>query len=328
VAISVGVVVVSSAEAIATRAQRFLTLARRAHHSGSRSLSDRELLEFLEEQRWALSCLSDPRTGSRERGWLTAAAFDAHAALHRRRERPVSLAQSLGRVGGSFVLCAVLFVGVGGLTYVVVEREPTLAHHIVPREMLAQISPSHWGSRGSLSEDLGATFFYWGNNLRASFLSLSLGALMGVTALLPLAFNAALMGAVVAAAEQRGALGALLSWIAPHGVPELCGLWLCAAIGLELGRGWLRPGALSRRRSAARAGRDLSPAMLVAATLIVCAAPLEGFVAPRDLPVWLDASIAATWLASLAAGVLLIRRSPPTPTGGTAGVTAGGDSRG
>ena len=48
------------------------------------------------------------------------------------------------------------------------------------------------------------TLFYWSNNLRASFLALGLGMLGGVPALLTIAFNGAVLGAVAAVATERG----------------------------------------------------------------------------------------------------------------------------
>jgi uncharacterized membrane protein SpoIIM required for sporulation len=281
------------------RAERFFALCERAERRGTASLSDAELLILLAEQRWAIARLSNARTPLRERSVLNAASFKAHALVHTRRAPSPALGPALRRVRGPFVLALAMFVGCMLLAFFAVRAQPTLAYHIVPRELLAQISPSHWGGREGLSESVGMMFFYWGNNLRASFLCLSLGALAGVMALVPLAFNAALLGAVAAASEQRGASRALLEWLAPHVVPELTALILCSAIGLELGRSWLRPSWHTRARAAAAAGRELGPVIVVAVVLVLLAAPLEGFVAPLSLPVWLDASIALTWASVL-----------------------------
>jgi uncharacterized membrane protein SpoIIM required for sporulation len=295
----------------AARAERFFSLCEQAERRGTGQLSDADVLLFLAEQRWAVARLSSTRTPLRERSVLNAASLKAHSLLYARPGERARLADGLRRVAGALGLAFVVFVACAVAAFLAVRAEPTLAYGIVPRELLSQISPSHWGSRDGVSESIGMTFFYWGNNLRASFFCLSLGALAGVMALVPLAFNAAVLGAVAAASEQRGALGALLAWIAPHAVPELGALILCSAIGLELGRSWLSPGWHTRRRSAALAGRQLGPVIALAAALVVLAAPLEGFVAPLDLPAWLDATLPLSWLLLLGLGAWRALRSSP-----------------
>jgi uncharacterized membrane protein SpoIIM required for sporulation len=295
----------------AARAEKFFTLCEQAERRGTAQLSDADVLLFLAEQRWAVARLSSTRTPLRERSVLNAASLKAHALLHTRPSERARLADGLRRIGAAFALAFAIFVACGVAAYLAVRSEPTLAYAIVPRKLLSQISSSHWGGRDSISEGIGMTFFYWGNNLRASFLCLSLGALAGVMALLPLAFNAAMLGAVVAGSEQRGALGALLAWVAPHAVPELGALILCSAIGVELGRSWLSPGWHTRRRSAALAGRQLGPVIALAALLVVLAAPLEGFVAPLALPTWLDAAFPLSWLLLLGFGTWRAFRGSP-----------------
>jgi uncharacterized membrane protein SpoIIM required for sporulation len=289
------------------RAESFFALCERAERLGTARLSDSEVLQLLSEQRWAVARLSNARTQLRERSLLNAASLKAHALLHARssgQQAPLGgrLGAALRRVRAPLFLALAVFVACAAASFLAVRGEPTLAYGIVPRDLLSPISASHWGGRSGVSESVGMTFFYWGNNLRASFLCLSLGALAGVMALVPLAFNAAMLGAVAAAAEQRGALHALLAWLGPHCVPELGALILCSAIGMELGRSWLSPGSQTRRRAAARAGHQLGPVIVLAAVLVLLAAPLEGFVAPLDLPAWLDAGIAASWLALLWCG--------------------------
>jgi hypothetical protein len=49
--------------------------------------------------------------------------------------------------------------------------------------------------------------------------------------------------------------------------------------------------------------------IVVAALLVVLAAPLEGFVAPLALPAWLDAGIACSWFVLLASGAFCTMRA-------------------
>ncbi len=285
------------------RAQALLALAARAQDRGVSTLGDEELLDLLAEHRWAVGRLAAGAHPLELRSLLNAAALRAHGVLHQRpKARPGRVGSALRRSWRSLLVSALVFTCSILLSAAVVLADPVLAYVIVPRQMLADIHAHAWGTRGSATADLGMTLFYWGNNLRASFLALGLGVAGGVPGLLVLAFNGVLLGAVAATAVHRGAEGRLLAWIAPHGVPELSALVLCAALGLELGKSWLTPGAKLRRAALAERGRELLPLVLVAGLLVICAAPLEGFVAPLELPLWADLGIACGWVMVLAAG--------------------------
>ncbi len=286
------------------RARALHRLARRASGNNLRALDDGELLHLLAEHRWAVGRLARAGMSLELRSALNATVLTAHGVLYRRaRRRRASVGDALRMTGRGIAICTAVFFGAALLAATVVLADPVAAYGMVPRSFLAQIDADAWGSRSSTSSDVGMTLFYWSNNLRASFMALGLGVLGGLPALLVIAFNGALLGAVAAIATTRGVFPRLLGWLGPHGVPELSALILCGAVGLALGRSWLEPGWRTRRAALGEAGRRLTPLVLVAAILVLCAAPLEGFVAPRDLPGWVDSSIAAGWavLLSLAA---------------------------
>ncbi len=279
-------------------------VARRAGSNNLRALDDGELLHLLAEHRWAVDRLARGEMSLELRSALNAAVLTTHGVLYRRAQRRrAAVGDALRMTGRSIAICAGVFFGSALLAAAAVLADPVTAYGMVPRPFLAQIDADAWGSRGSTSADVGMTLFYWSNNLRASFMALGLGVLGGLPALLVIAFNGALLGAVAAIAVTRGVLPRLLGWLGPHGVPELSALVLCGAVGMALGRSWLEPGWRTRRAALGEAGRRLTPLVLVAAILVICAAPLEGFVAPRDLPAWVDMSIAGGWaiLLSLAA---------------------------
>lgn len=288
------------------RARELLIRAARHRVDGS---SDDELLELLAEHRWAVARLTSTTLPLATRSLLNSAVLKTYGLLYtnpRRLTPPLGLA--LRRLGQGLVISTGVFCGSALLAFTAVAADPVLASSIVSRDMLQQIDPNHWGSRGALAGDVGMTLFYWSNNLRASFFALGLGVLGGAPAMLVIAINGALIGAVGAAAMMRGAGERFLGWIAPHGVPEIAGVILCGAIGWELGRSWMEPGWRRRRAALAEAGRVLTPMVLAAALLIICAAPLEGFVAPLDLPWWLDLAFVVGWLLVLGAGARFILR--------------------
>lgn len=285
------------------RVRDFAALAARGRGRGLRALDDDELITLLAEHRWAIGRLTHPGLAVPERSALNAAVLRAHAALHQGNRQPSSsLGASLRRVAPRLALSAAAFVGAAALAWIVVSREPVLAHAFVPRAFLAQLDDGAWGSRGGAGADFGSTFFYWSNNLRATFLALGLGVVGGVLGLVAVAFNGALLGAVAAAAQGRGIGDNLLSWILPHGVPEIGALVLAGAIGIELGRAMLVPGPRTRVASIAEAGRATLPMVLTAAVLVLAAAPLEGFVAPRSIPLAIKGLIPVAWVLFLAWG--------------------------
>lgn len=292
------------------RANALRRLAARAANTGSSALSDDELLRLLDEHRWAIGRLARGELSLQLRSALNAAVLRAHGVLHRRTKRRRALVGDALRVTARGILVsALVFSGSALIAAGAVLADPVLAVSLVPRSLLAQIGANAWGSRSSTGAEIGMTFFYWSNNLRASFMALGLGVLGGVPSQLVLAFNGALLGAVAGVAANRGVFGRLLGWLGPHGVPELSALILCGAVGLVLGRSWLEPGWRTRRAALAEAGRRVTPLVVIAAVLVICAAPLEGFVAPLDLPGWADLSIAGTWLLLLAFGALRATRS-------------------
>jgi uncharacterized membrane protein SpoIIM required for sporulation len=297
------------------RAETLYSLASRASRDGLARLGDAEVLKLISEQRWAVGRLASLELPLVVRSLLNAAILRAHGVLHRRStSSAVPLAVGLRRVAMSTLLSAAVFFGSAALAMVAVLADPWLSLSLVPRQLLAQIDGDAWGSRGSTLSNLGMTLFYWGNNLRASFLALSLGVLAGLPALLVLAFNGMLMGAVAGSAIHRGVGDRLWAWIAPHGVPEIGALILCGAIGWELGLSWIRPGSSRRRDALATAGRELLPVALVAALLVIAAAPLEGFVAPLALPWWADVAIPIAWVVVLgAASRYALWRNPGAP---------------
>lgn len=292
-----GAGVVPASAADQERIARFAALAQRGEARRA-LLDDAEVVTLVREYRWAAALLA---TGVRS-PILQRALLQAHGVIYIGSPQSwAPLGQALRTTGRSFALAWLVFfatlLGCGAA----VLYEPMLAYSLLPRELLAQIDAETWGPRGSVAADLGMTFFYWGNNLRASFLALALGLLGGFPALIAIAINGALFGTVAAVALSRGAVTGLLGWIGPHAVPELTALMLCGAIGLELGRSWLYPGALPRAAALGRRGRALMPLVLVAAALVVVAAPLEGFIAPLHLPWPADLAIATMWVGLLGA---------------------------
>jgi uncharacterized membrane protein SpoIIM required for sporulation len=112
-------------------------------------------------------------------------------------------------------------------------------------------------------------------------------------------FNLALIGGVMAG---DGRTGTLLTFLAPHGLLELTGMFIGAGAGLRIGWAWIAPGPDRTRVQAvvdeARAGVRIAGGLACA---FAVAGGLESFVTPSGLPPPLRVGIGAVvWLLFLA----------------------------
>ncbi|MEO1172369.1 MAG: stage II sporulation protein M [Myxococcota bacterium] len=283
------------------------------------SLRDPEWLEMLNSHRWAIGQLARSNLSPEHRLQLNAVVLRGHDWLHgeNRASRIASLGEGLRRVARPFLWGWVCFIAGGLAAASAVLVEPSTVYTLVPRTLLGQIAESAWGQREGTGAGFGMTLFYSANNSRACLLALGLGVLGGVPGFAILAYNGALIGAVAAHAAHLGLLGNLVAWLGPHGVPELTAMMLSGAVGWELAMAWMKPGPRPRRDALAQTGLMLSPLVGAAVLLVFAAAPLEGFVSPLPLPLWVDASIAVGWCVLLVAitGAVLSQsdgeRTPP-----------------
>ena len=134
------------------------------------------------------------------------------------------------------------------------------------------------------------------HNTRVGILSFATGMLAGVpTALLQL-YNGMMLGSFASLFLRGDSPVPFLTWLAPHGIPELTAITLCCAGGLVLGAAVAAPG---RRRRLVALREDSLPALLLMATsvpLFLIAALTESFVresALGDLPRFGVASVYA-----------------------------------
>ncbi len=214
--------------------------------------------------------------------------------------RPAPEIEARRRLAWDLAASFGLFVVAALLALMAVLQEPLAAYDIIPKSFLVQMDQNAWGERSHAGADVGMTWFYWANNLRVSLLALGLGVLGGLPALAAVAYNGALLGATLGFALEHGVADRLAAWLAPHGVPEFAALVLCGALGMALGRSWLQPGSRGRIQAMAAQMRLIAKPLGLAFGLLLVAAPLEGFVAPLNLPWFADMTLATCWFGALA----------------------------
>jgi uncharacterized membrane protein SpoIIM required for sporulation/uncharacterized RDD family membrane protein YckC len=150
--------------------------------------------------------------------------------------------------------------------------------------------------------------FYIHNNVGIALACFASGIFLGIGSLVWLAANGCFlglafgfMGTVDAATRAH-----FFEFVSAHGPFELGGIALSGAAGLRLGLGLFDRGSLTLAAGLARAARRAFPILAAAAALVAAAAPIEAFVSPADLPLWVKRTVMAVcavlmvgWLAIL-----------------------------
>ncbi|MEW5785000.1 MAG: stage II sporulation protein M [Bacillota bacterium] len=137
------------------------------------------------------------------------------------------------------------------------------------------------------SNPLIAVLMIFLNNFISISQMLLLGVLAGVSPLITLSFNGALVGffAALAAAQGTPLLPLILLGILPHGVFELFALFLCGALGLKFGYHCLAAplAGKTRLQSFKHIWKETISVLPLVVLLLLAAAFIEILITPRLL---------------------------------------------
>ncbi len=122
------------------------------------------------------------------------------------------------------------------------------------------------------------------NNIRVALLAFAGGIFFGFGAVVVLAYNGLMIGAVMGTIHHYGKLTMLVAFMVPHGVIELTCICIAGAAGMALGSGLISPGERSVRDALVERGRDAALLALGTAPLLVVAGAIEGFISPLPIP--------------------------------------------
>jgi uncharacterized membrane protein SpoIIM required for sporulation len=164
-------------------------------------------------------------------------------------------------------------------------------------ELLAALNRDAAASTGML----GAFAAYlFSHNATLSVASFSLG-IACLPSVLLIFYNGLMIGAIYALYEDRGIGLDLVAWLSVHGTTELLAVVIATAGGLRLGLALVFPAQSSRRAALRREGHDAVKLALLAATMLVVAAILEGFIRQRvvdsGMRLGIGWSFAGLWIA-------------------------------
>jgi uncharacterized membrane protein SpoIIM required for sporulation/uncharacterized RDD family membrane protein YckC len=205
------------------------------------------------------------------------------------------------------MLAAAIFVLPGLAGYAVIRERPDIAQEILPAVMIERAEAGqHALESGRGYAEAPSPYLptiasrIIANNVQVAFAAFALGVTAGIGTVAVLAFNGLFFGAVVALFANYGIVGWLLTFVAGHGVLELPAIFIAGAAGLLIGRGMLIPGDLTRKAAIVAHGREAIRLVGAAASLLLLAGVIEGFLSASGAPSPLKLAVSA------AGGVLLV----------------------
>ena len=202
-----------------------------------------------------------------------------------------------GRLYGdpSLRIALVAFFGIFLATGLLAAWDPELAGQVLGQDHVDDLREMYAdGFQRDADEGVMMGGFYIRNNVGIALSCFASGIFAGVGSLVWLAFNGIVLGlsfgymfTVEASTREH-----FFTFVLAHGPFELTGITLAGAAGLRLGLGLLVTRGLPWRDSLQRAAREAVPILGVAAVLVACAAPIEAFVSPSQLPLAVKATVA------------------------------------
>ncbi len=141
---------------------------------------------------------------------------------------------------------------------------------------------THWWQDLNEANQIGSSQIFT-NNIRVTFYAFAYGGMLGVGTLYILAFNGAMLGAILALTYRAGFGNDLVAFMVGHGVIELSCIFISGGAGLLIGSALLMPGDLTRGDALKSRGLDAIYLVVGCVPLLVVAGIIEGFISPAPI---------------------------------------------
>ena len=296
----------------AERWDAFRQEARRIETGGLARLAGAELRGFAARYREVAADLARARTYGVDAATVEAlerAVAAGHNALYgARRIRRVALFPLMFRVlpaavvrGGRYVLVALaVFLAPAVAGYAMVRQRPAVVYEIMPDVMLARAASGQreraagrgYGESPSPFLPVVATGII-ANNVQVAIGAFAFGIAAGVGTVFLLVMNGLFFGSSLALFANAGLATWILTFVVGHGSIELTAIFIAGGAGLRIARAVLAPGDLSRRDALVAQGREALKMVGAAASLLLVAGTIEGFLSASDAPPALKLSVGA-----------------------------------
>lgn len=190
-----------------------------------------------------------------------------------------------------------------------VQFDERAASIILPNNILNSIySGQMWtGSIFSVVPAPVASTFLFTSNISVALLAFAGGLSFGLITTWILFQNGFMLGVCFKLCADYGLLGALLAFIASHGVLEISSIILAGGGGYVVANALLNPGSYSRADAMAQQGRSAVRMAVACVPALVTAGCIEAFISPSQFPIWFKVALGLTlgilfWLYLLLTG--------------------------
>lgn len=213
---------------------------------------------------------------------------------------------------GYFLTASALFFGPLILTWVVIQRNPSLASRIVEPKALQQMEEMYsddgptkkkddkpdWAQDPDFGDQRAAMAgFYTQHNVGIALDCFGRGILFGVGTVYVLLYNGVVLGAISGYLIATGHSAKFLSFVVSHGSFELTAIAVAGGAGLMLGDALLHPGQKSRLESLRDRGLEAIQIACGAGVMLMVAALIEAFWSPSGVPNGVKYAVgAALWM--------------------------------
>ena len=206
-----------------------------------------------------------------------------------RNEIPSSIRNHLQAITWSAI---VFLLGIA-LGISAVQFDERAASVILPTSVLDSIYSGHmWtGSIFSVVPAPVASTFLFTSNISVALLAFAGGLTFGVVTFWILFQNGFMLGVVFKLCADYGFLGAVLEFIAGHGVLEISSIIVSGGAGFVVANALLNPGPYLRRDALAQQGRSAVRMALACVPALVMAGCIEAFISPSHIPVWFKVTL-------------------------------------
>lgn len=189
------------------------------------------------------------------------------------------------------IAAGLLFLVPAVVGFFLVTGDPQGAYHLLPTSVIERAESGRqqaeegrgYGESPSLYLPVVASSII-ANNVQVAFMAFAFGVTAGIGTVIVLVFNGLFLGSVLALFANYGLAGWLLTFVAGHGPLELTAIFIAGGAGLLIGRSLVAPGDLARRDSLVLASRTALRLLGAAATLLLLAGAIEGFLSASDAP--------------------------------------------
>jgi uncharacterized membrane protein SpoIIM required for sporulation len=191
---------------------------------------------------------------------------------------------------------AIIFLMGIALGISAVQFDERAASIVLPSSMLDSIySGRMWtGAIFSVVPAPVASTFLFTNNISVALFAFAGGLSFGLITACILFQNGFMLGVAFKLCADYGLLGAMLEFIAAHGLLEISSIIVAGAGGLVVANALLNPGSYSRGDALARHGRSAVRMAVGCLPALVTAGCIEAFISPSHFPVWFKIALGLT----------------------------------